>query len=263
MKCERAKEAMMDYLDGKFDELEIIRMHTSTCPDCAREFEEIKNLEPRLVQLPIVEPGPSLRAGFYQMLEKEKAELSSGKAARSSWFEKFFLNLKPVSLALPVITLLLGWIIGMYMGPKGTDNKELTELTVQLQQTREMMLLTLIQQPSPSERMKAVSLTGELDKVDNKVINALLTTLNNDENVNVRLVTVETLVTLAYNPVVRKGLIQSLVKQDNPLVQNALIDALLFLQEKQAVPQLKDLLKDKGLNDAIRKKAEKSIDFLS
>jgi hypothetical protein len=81
---------------------------------------------------------------------------------------------------------------------------------------RQTMLLTMLEQPSATDRLKAVTYTDELDEVDDKVIDALLQTLNNDPNVNVRLVTVEALHKLASHPKVRQGLIQSITRRNLP-----------------------------------------------
>jgi len=56
---------------------------------------------------------------------------------------------------------------------------------------KQVMLLSLLNDPSASQRIRAVSYTDEFSSVDLKVIGALFTTLNGDPNVNVRLATLE------------------------------------------------------------------------
>ncbi len=67
-------------------------------------------------------------------------------------------------------------------------------------------------------------------------------------NVNVRLTTLEALTHFARDPVVREGLIQSILQQESPLVQAALADVMLKLQEKRAIQPFKKLLQQKDLN---------------
>ena len=81
-----------------------------------------------------------------------------------------------------------------------------------------MMMLSLLENPSATERLRAVGYTKNLNDANGRVIDALLTTLNNDPNVNVRLVTLEALAELAHDPRAREGLVQSLTKQESPLV---------------------------------------------
>ena len=95
-----------------------------------------------------------------------------------------------------------------------------------------------------------------------RVVGALLKTLNTDPNVNVRLTTVEALSQFTGYPEVRTGLIKSIAKQESPLVQIALVDIMIELQEKGSVGALKDLLKKQGLNDAVKGKVQQGIQVL-
>ena len=128
---------------------------------------------------------------------------------------------------------------------------------------REMMMKSLLQNPSASERIRGVSYTSEITTVNPGVIEALLTTLNNDQNVNVRLMTLEALTHYASNPAVRAGLVESIPQQESPLVQAALADVMLKLQEKNAIRPFKKLLQQKNLNSLVRTKIETTIARLS
>jgi HEAT repeat protein len=99
--------------------------------------------------------------------------------------------------------------------------------------------------------------------VDEKVIQALLQTLNNDPNINVRLVTVETLRQFADEPQVREGLIQSITRQESPLVQIALADVMVGLQEKRSVKQLQRLLEQENLDETVKIKIKETVKVLS
>lgn len=125
------------------------------------------------------------------------------------------------------------------------------------------MLLSLIENPSATERLRAVSYTKELSGANDKVVGALLSTLNHDENVNVRLATLEALAQLAHEPNVRRGLVQALKYQDSPLVQSALADVMVQLQERRSVQPLRRLLSQPGLNKAVKSKIEESLKTLS
>ena len=136
-------------------------------------------------------------------------------------------------------------------------------LSEQLREMRQMMMLSLLQNPSASERMRAASYASESRTISPDILAALLTTLNNDPNVNVRLTTLDALTQYARNAAVREGLIQSILQQESPLMQAALADVMLKLQEKRAVPSFKKLLQEKGLNDMVRSKIEQVITRLT
>ncbi len=144
-----------------------------------------------------------------------------------------------------------------------SETKQLAALTTQVHEMREMMMLTLLQNPAASERLRAVSFTSEITHVNPNIAAALLATLNNDPNVNVRLTTLEALTHFARDPVVRQGLIQSILQQESPLVQAALADVMLKLQEKRSIPSFKKLLLQKDLNGMVRSKIEETITRLT
>lgn len=139
------------------------------------------------------------------------------------------------------------------------ETRQLEALTAQVHEMREIVMLSLLQNPAASERIKAVSYTSEIRHVDPNVAAALLATLNNDPNVNVRLTTLEALTHFARDPSIREGLVQSILQQHSPLVQAALADVMLQLQEKRAILPLKKLLQQKDLNGMVRTKLEKTI----
>jgi HEAT repeats len=140
-----------------------------------------------------------------------------------------------------------------------SERQQLDALTTQVHEMREMMMLALLQNPSASERMRAVSYTDGIKHVNANMTDALLATLNNDPNVNVRLTTLDALSHFAGNPAVREGLVQSILQQDSPLVQAALADVMLKLQERRAVKAFKKLLQQKDLNSTVRTKIEQTI----
>jgi HEAT repeat protein len=128
---------------------------------------------------------------------------------------------------------------------------------------RQVMMLALIENPSATKRLKAVNYTKELEAPNSRVVEALLSTLNHDDNVNVRLATLEALTPLAQDPTVRLGLVRSLKNQDSPLVQTALADAMVQLQDPRSVKPLRELLKQDNLDESVKTKIQETIQTLS
>ena len=128
---------------------------------------------------------------------------------------------------------------------------------------RRTMAVSLLQQPSSSERLRGVSYTSQLKEPGQGTLNTLLQTLDNDPNVNVRLAAADALYLFASYPEVKDGLVQSLARQESPLVQSALIDLLVAGREKRAVEALKTLIGGGQVHPEIKKKAELGIQQLS
>ena len=135
-------------------------------------------------------------------------------------------------------------------------------LSEQMVEMKEMMMLTLLENESATDRLKAVSLTSDLDHVSKKVTNALIETLNNDPNVNVRLATLEALREYAGNPDVRMKLVKSISQQDSPLVQIGLAELMVALKEKSSVNELRKIMDEQSTPKEVKQKIKESIEVL-
>ncbi|MFC1493485.1 HEAT repeat domain-containing protein, partial [candidate division KSB1 bacterium] len=161
-----------------------------------------------------------------------------------------------------LILIVIGWGIGRWLPPGQQYYSQLTRMSTEVKEIREMMIFNLVNHPSATERMKTVNLTSSFDNLDDKIVTALLNTLNSDPNVNVRLVAIEALSRFADNPEVRQGLIQSISKQESPLTQLSLADVMVTLNEKGAVDQLRVLMEKKDMNSAVKTRIEECIKIL-
>ena len=121
---------------------------------------------------------------------------------------------------------------------------------------RQLVALSLLQQQSASDRLRGVNFAYHVEQSDPQVLSALLTTVNHDPSVNVRLAAVDALRNFNDSPVGRKGVVQALAKQDSPLVQIAILDQIVELHEKSAVPDIQFLLSGQSLNPDVRQRAQ-------
>ena len=144
-------------------------------------------------------------------------------------------------------------------GGGASEKQQLKVLADQVHEMREMVMLALLENPSASERIRGVSYASEIQTINKNVLDALLSTLNNDPNSNVRLMTLDALTRYANVPAVRRGLVQSILQQDSPLMQAAIADVMVRLQEKKAVQPLKELLQQKDLNEMVRAKIQQTL----
>jgi hypothetical protein len=222
-------------------------------------------METAVADLKFPEPTGDLDHRFYQMLALEKRSKSS-----FSWREFFSWpayrtgrsQLIP-KFALAAVTLVLGVSIGYFIKPQAPSaNTQMAELSQQVVDLKEMMMLSLLEKESATERLKAVSLTSDMNSASQKVTNALLETLNSDENLNVRLAALEALKPYARDSQVREALVRSISVQESPLVQVALAETMAQMQVKSSVKELQKIMKsDKTPADA-KSRIKQSIDIL-
>jgi hypothetical protein len=103
---------------------------------------------------------------------------------------------------------------------------------------------------------------SKMNTADDKIIVSLLTTLENDDNDNVRLLALETLIKYAGKPEVREGLIHAISMQSSPMVQIRLAEIMVSLQEKRSVPEFKKVLNNAQLNYSVRTKIDEAVQTL-
>jgi hypothetical protein len=164
-------------------------------------------------------------------------------------------------VAIAAGLLVCGFMIG-YLLQSPSGKAEVVQLTEQVSDLKEMMMLSLLEKESATQRLKAVSLTSEMEQVSDKVTDALFVTLNSDENVNVRLAALEALKPYVKSDKVRSGLVAAISKQDSPLVQIALADLMVKIQEKKSVEALRKILEKEDTPKEVKSKISESIEVL-
>ncbi|MGY2133605.1 HEAT repeat domain-containing protein [Hymenobacter sp. HD11105] len=273
MNCDHNKEQLPDYLNHQLPDAERFAMeaHMAKCPACREELQAMEQMWQMLGSVPVPEPSENLRPEFYAMLASFKETMPTAPAHPLGgiwqWLQQLLMPQQAVRVVYGLCLLVLGGLAGYWLNNQKTaatsDQQQLAALSTQVEQMRQMMLLSLIKNPSATERLRAVSYTKEISGPNDRVIEALLSTLNHDDNVNVRLATLEALADLADEPKVRMGLVQSLPQQESPLVQSALADVMVLLQEKRSVQPLRRLLQQPDLNQTVKDKIKESIKNLS
>lgn len=175
------------------------------------------------------------------------------------------------NVAAAVILLLGGGVgIGMLIssrkasgpGPNPNTPEQLITMQKEIKEMKEVLMFSLIDNESASQRIKAVSYTEEMSNPDQKVINALVSTLNHDKNINVRLAALYSLGSWADNRMVRDSLVASLPKQTEPLIQVVLINLLAEKKDSRIVAPVQDILSNKKTLPVVKEAAEKSLKTL-
>jgi len=267
MKCEEISALMADYLQGALppEQSTLVKEHVAQCDACSQDAA----MWAKLGTLPEEQPSPALRARFDAMLASyeegrwEKRHLAQerdkfqGFAAIFAW-----LRTPALSVAWAFVLLIGGFLAGRYIDRSPSNTEQMTQLHNELQSMKQLVVLSMLQQQSPSERLSAVSMSRQSGP-DPKVLDALLQTLREDSSVDVRLAALDALTRYGGRPDVRKGLIDALEGQQSPLVQVALIDALVDIHDTGAIQQLKRLQQDPKVEPSVRKRAEQGLAQLS
>lgn len=267
-KAEKYQHLIVDYLDGNLTlkEAEELRKKLEEEGYNLSRLDEMAELQKEMDGIGIPEPGAAMRDRFYAMLEEEKARVAQKRSLADALKLNFHSLFTPgflPKLSYASFILLAGFVLGYWILPDRQSQSETAMLMEEVQSMKKMMALTLFEQSTASDRLKAVYYTSELSRPDDILLEALMKTLDQDPSVNVRLASLEALVPHMENPEVRAGLIRSLGNQDSPLLQVAIAELMIKTQEKKAVPELEKLLQRKDLNDQVAEKLEEGIKVLT
>jgi hypothetical protein len=216
--------------------------------------------------MPQEKPSAALRSRFYEKLEAYKEGLDKGRdkarpgRAVSRWLGRLWALHPAVSFSAAAALIVLAGTAGYLTGDRG---RAVGELRREVEDIRQTAAVSLLAQPSTAERLRGISYTERVEAPGRPVLDALLRTLDEDPNVNVRLAAVDAIYLFAGQPGVKEGLLRSLSRQESPLVQVSLIDLLVSIRERRAVEALKTLAADEKLEPGVRQKAESGVKELS
>jgi len=272
MNCSQAQDRFAELLDGRLVEADTgdVRAHLASCPDCQREYSSLAQTLAALDQLPAAKPGPRLRANFYAMLEEEKNSAASIRAAVVRRRHAGRLSLwRWILSATTAVAIAIGaFQFGMsYSAPaaapvsaeNATMKRELAEVRKKLESIDQSIAVSLLQQRSTSERLQTVLASLDQKNPDQKILSNLIGALALDPSVNVRLSALDALYPHANQPLVRSGVLASLPREQNPLVQVAMIDFLVAARDHDAAPELEKIMRNETIDSAVRDAAKRGV----
>ncbi|MBS1606593.1 MAG: HEAT repeat domain-containing protein [Bacteroidetes bacterium] len=276
MHCKEVQAVLIEYLDQSLDTgvAAVVKKHLASCPACQQEAGEMQQLLLAMKDTAMQQPGQSLRDNFQTLLQSEMNMLSMSHLLEDEEKEKDAAPApgqgKPAVLsrlvwqAAAAFLLLLGgaWVGATLQHKKDDRPNEMAVLQKEVKEMKQMLLFSLIDDESASQRIKAVSYAEELSNPDEPVIDALINSLNNDKNANVRLAALYSLARWADRATVRDSLVVSLGRQTEPIVQIVLINLLAEKRETRAIPSMKAILSnDKALKE-VKDAAQKGLRVL-
>lgn len=245
MRCPEMIERLTDKLHGKLEaasERELAE-HLSSCPTCRSEAEEIESLWQQLGTLADTEEVPTTRMRV--RLWSALSVYEEGRGGLGGWLRRAIERVWPREpawqLGFTAAALVVGLLAGGRLAPRAPDaSGEIQALRGELRSMQETISLSLLQHQSASERLRGVDMSARVGP-DERVIGALLETVQHDENDNVRLAAIEALAPVVAQPLVGRELLDVLGRQDSTLVRVSLAELLLrsgVPGAEQAVRQL-------------------------
>jgi hypothetical protein len=267
MKCEDAEKLIIDYLDRSLDDETAgeVERHIASCERCLDEVRETQNILVTIASSGNEEPGEMLQVNFFHMLHNEIVKQQKNIPVPEKEIRKV-KSMNPVyAIAAGLALLITGSLIGIMIsksvtGPRQAE--EISKLRSEVDELRKTAMFSMLKEPSSSSRIEAVSYSEAIDEPDEKMIEALTATLNNDRNVNVRLTAAYALSKYGNLKQVRDSLVTSLSLQIDPIVQVTLINILVDLREKSALKQIEKIISNEKTITEVRSVAEKGAKLL-
>jgi anti-sigma-K factor RskA len=269
MKCEQIGELLPDYLQGSLraEQAGVVEQHLMECADCRDEVAIWR----KLAILPMEQPSEASRERFEAML----AAYQTGRGAKAAgrleqgnravgWSLISWLRSPLGAVAWSAALLVIGIFAGNYFsGTRSRSSDEIAAMHTELTNMRQLVVLSMLQQQSASERLQGVSFSRREAQLDPQVTSALVHTLRYDGSVDVRLAALDALSRHGSQPQVRKDLLNALQEQQSPLVQVALIDLMVDWRDPDAAQRLRNFAQTPNLNPTVRQRADWAVSKLN
>lgn len=281
MNCQSARDVFPELIDSRTAATAHLeaRAHLASCPACQREFASLSETLQALDTLPVPGPSPRLRRNFYSLLEEEKNSAASVHAAaeRRTQARRVTLWRWVVSPLAACALVAAGFVAGQRNvaeraseaapSPATTKSPDTVAMQDEIRQLREQVSkmgtlvgYSLLQQQRPgNDRLRGVLTSATVDDPNDTAINQLITALAFDPNPNVRLRALEGLYQHAEREVVRAGVLASLPREQNPLVQVSMIDFLAAARDAEAKPTFERISNSDTTDENVRTAARRAL----
>jgi len=268
MNCEETGERILDHVDGQLDEADdaAVREHLAACEACRAEADSARRTWSMLGAMEEPRPSEAMRSRFFEMLEEHRRaeRLSAGRrspatgGAAAGWLSLLWPSRPAFQAALALGMLVLGVWIGMRTTTDSASGDEIRKLRAEMESMNRAVVLSLLENKSASERLRAVSLTQNT-RGDGRVTDALLQVIATDPSVNVRLAALDVLSQMAKQPEVHQKLLDAFPRQTSPTMTAAMADVLMAVDGPRSRQAIENAAKKKELPDDVRKYLENTL----
>ncbi len=222
-------------------------------PALRQELEQLEALYAEFNNPELIPVPSRVNEGFYTFLDRVEhlPERSRTRNLSSYWKWAGAAAIALICISL-LSSLYLNW----------TQQERMGYLEAEIERTQRMLTLSMLENPSASNRMQAMGVSLQQVERDDEILEALRQVLDHDPNVNVRLKAANALADFIEEPGVIDIMITSLDKQDFPQVQIAIIEILTEARKKEAINAFHQLLEKEELMNIVKDKAAEGIGIL-
>lgn len=214
------------------------------------KVEEDKLFKP-LDEMKIPEPSSLQREKFTRIVEQ-----MSARDLVNSKYEHIHIYLK---VAVVAAVFVMGWFLGSINNRK--DTELLQNVRNQLNSNNQLLVLTLLQQSSASDRLRAANVSYSLLSFDDQIISALVKALENDPDPNVKIKCAEALATHLKPDSINKIFGNALELQNEPLIQLILINHLKSIGNPESIRIVNNFINSEKVDDFVKSEVKKSINI--
>ncbi len=264
MMSEESRQLIAAYLSGQLSpgEKKIFEAQLVDDPELRIEVAELQTAWQDLGLVREEDPGPAVRTRFYQRLHDVTTGRTRLARGGFAWWKPGLSGLvRQVTIALALFCL--GLYLGRERSGAGASGEQVAQLNNQIQDLRRTVALSFLDRQSATSRLEGVSWSAQVNHLDPELLSALVHALNYDANTNVRLSSLDALEKFTDDAAVRKVLVDSIQLQNSPLVQIALIDALVQIHDRAAAGEFRKLSKNSDLNSAVQERARWGLEKLT
>ncbi|UII29174.1 HEAT repeat domain-containing protein [Fulvivirga maritima] len=246
---EKYKELIIRYIEGDLDaaEQEEVALRVNQDGEWKIYYEEMNSVYSLLQADREFEPDTSLKGLFEKAIAEEEGNERQSEPIRQVYFPLW-------KVAAAVALVISGVFIGAWW-MKNKGDEQMMALENEIRATRQLVLQSLNNQNSSSMRLQGINVAYKIEKTDDVIIDALIRTLNNDDNSNVRIAAMAALARFSEQPKVMQALLASMETQTDPVVQINLINLMVTLKQKKAVDKFQEIIKSDSTQQAVKDEA--------
>ena len=246
-----------------------VEAHLPNCSACQKELTELRHLLSCIDDQLAPMPPLALRDNFLAQLAEEKMSLpklvtqepTAPTEAKVVAFWAPTPTARWLRVAASIALLAVGAVLGLLLRPAGSLDMAARQPDASTKLAAHLTAATS-QPATASRRIQLVAEAPATVQPGDPAVQVLINTLNADPSPNVRLAACEALYRLRADPRVGPALVQALPNQRDPNVQITLIELLVALRDKRAVPTLERLSRQPDALPAVRQQAENGIGLL-
>ncbi len=251
MTCEEVQINLPEYIDGKLDEKisGMVRTHLESCEACRSLCSGFETFLLFTGSLPEIEPPGGMKEEFFHLAHEEESHRYPERQTIFLWSK----------IAAVIIIAFITYAAG-YLAGSGKNKSHVEQLAKELDLQKQEVSLASLRDHTGPQKIEAVYDISASGKAGNDLIDALVYTMNSDDNVNVRLAAINALAGMVTkNQRVKSELIRSLSLQENPLLQISLIQVLTDSRVQEAKKAIESISKSDDADESVKAFAKNMV----